>query len=264
VTKIILILLFTSTMVFSNVYYSKVEPYEIRTITSNVSGMVIFTDDNMIGKKLSKKVFIKIDSELDEDELNAVNKKLIYQKNTLLLDEKILENLKQMLKRKRENYTRIKKLKIKSRIEKDKEFYDVVNSENSSLSTQKEIDTLKTNIADLELRKQQLIKNINDKNISAQNFVLYNIAVKAGQSVNLSTPLAKVADTSKALLTIYLDEDDLAGLKKKVIFIDGKKTDYKISRLSYIADEKNISKYKVQIIVKSPKVFSKLKKVELK
>lgn len=263
-TKIILILLFTSTMVFSNVYYSKVEPYEIRTITSNVSGMVIFTDDNMIGKKLSKKVFIKIDSELDEDELNAVNKKLIYQKNTLLLDEKILENLKQMLKRKRENYTRIKKLKIKSRIEKDKEFYDVVNSENSSLSTQKEIDTLKTNIADLELRKQQLIKNINDKNISAQNFVLYNIAVKAGQSVNLSTPLAKVADTSKALLTIYLDEDDLAGLKKKVIFIDGKKTDYKISRLSYIADEKNISKYKVQIIVKSPKVFSKLKKVELK
>jgi len=262
--KIILALVLTYTFAFSKVYYSKVEPYEIRTIASNISGKVLFTDDNMIGKKLSSKVFIKIDSQLDEDELGAVNKKLIYQKNTLLLDEKILENLKQTLKRKKENYTKIKNLKIKSRIEKDKEFYDVVNSENSTFSTQKEINNLKTNIADLELRKQQLIKNIHDKNISAQNFVLYAISVKAGQTVNLSTPLAKVADTSKALLTIYLDEDDLAGLDKKIIFIDEKKTDYKISRISYIADEKNISKYKAQIIIKSPKVFSKLEKIELK
>ena len=261
--KIIVALVFTCVFAFSKVYYSKVEPYEIRTIASNVSGEVLFTDDNMIGKKLSKKVFIKIDSELDEDELNAVNKKLIYQKSILLLNEKVLKNLKQMLKRKKENYEKIKNLKIKASIEKDKEFYDVISSENSYLSTQKEINNLKTNIADLELRKQQLIKNINNKNISAKNFVLYDISVKAGQTVSPATPLAKVADTSKALLTIYLDEDDLAGLEKKIIFIDGKKTDYKIARISYIADEKNISKYKAQIIVKSPKVFSKLEKIEL-
>jgi len=262
--KIIFILVTMVTFAFSKVYYSKVEPYEIRTIASNVSGKVLFTDDNMIGKKLSSKVFIKIDSKLDEDELSAVNKKLTFQKNTLLLDEKIFKNLKQTLQRKKENYAKIKNLKIKSRIEKDKEFYDLLNSENATLSTQKEINTLKTNIADLALRKQQLLKNIHDKNISAKNFVLYDILVRAGQTVNLSTPLAKVADTSKALLTIYLDKDDLAGLDKKIIFIDGKKTDYKISRISYIADEKNISKYKAQIIIKSPKVFSKLEKIELK
>ena len=262
--KIILALLFISTIVFSKVYYSKVEPYEIRTITSNVSGIVLFTDDNMIGKKLANKVFIKIDSELDEDELKAVDKKLLYQKNILLLNEKVLKNLEQMLQRKRINYEKIKNLKIKSRIEKDKEYYDLLSSENSYFSTKKEINNLKTNIADLQLRKQQLIKTINDKNIHAENFVLYNIAVKAGQTVNLATPLAKVADTSKALLTIYLDEDDLQGLQKKIIFIDGKRTNYKISRISYIADEKNISKYKAQIIVDTPKVFSKLAKIELK
>ena len=263
-TKIILILLFTCTMVFSNVYYSKVEPYEIRTIASNVSGKVLFTDDNMIGKKLSSKAFIKIDSKLDEEELQAVNKKLIYQKSTLLLNEKVLKNLALMLKRKRENYKSIKNLKIKSRIEKDREFYDVLSSENSYLATQKEINNLKTNIADLELRKQQLMKSIKDKNISAKNFVLYEMSVKAGQTVGLSTPLAKVADTSKALLTIYLDEDDLNALYKKIIYIDDKKTAYKVSRISYIADEKNISKYKAQIIIDKQKVFSKLVKIELK
>lgn len=262
--KILLALLFTCTIVFSKVYYSKVEPYEIRTIASNVSGMVLFTDDNMIGKKLSSKIFIKIDSLLDEEELKAVDKKLVYQKNTLLLNEKMLQNLQKMLVKKRKNYKKIENLKIKSSIEKDKEFYDVVSSENSYLAAQKEINTLKVNIADLQLRKEQLIKSIQDKHISANNFILYDISVKAGQSVSLATPLAKVADTSKALLTIYLDEDDLTNLKDKTIFLDDKKTSYKISRISYIADEKNISKYKAQIIIEPQKIFSKLVKIELK
>ncbi|HIP14393.1 MAG TPA: HlyD family secretion protein [Sulfurimonas autotrophica] len=262
--KIILLLLFTCTMVFSHVYYSKVEPYEIRTIASNVSGKVLFTDDDMIGKKLSSQVFITIDSELDEKELYAVDKKLIYQKNTLLLNEKALKNLALMLEKKRRNYKKIENLTTKSRVEKDREFYDLLNSENSYLATQKEINSLKISIADLELRKQQLIKTIEDKNISAKNFVLYEIFVKAGQTVGLSTPLAKVADTSKALLTIYLDADDLETLDEKVIYIDDKKTVYSVSRLSYIADEKNISKYRAQIIIDTQKIFSKLVKIELK
>jgi len=80
----------------------------------------------------------------------------------------------------------------------------------------------------------------------------------------VSTPLAKVADTSKGLLTIYLDKEDLLHLHNKIIYINSKKTQYKISRVLYIADEKNLSKYKAQIIVKTPKVFSKLEKIELK
>ncbi|UCN01238.1 HlyD family secretion protein [Sulfurimonas sp. SWIR-19] len=262
--KIIVTFLFITTLLFSNVYYSKVEPYEIRTIASNVSGKVLYTDENMIGKKLSSKVFIKIDSELDEDELKAVEKKLSYQKNTLLLNEKILQNLQQLVEKKRENYQKIKHLKIKSRIEKDKEFYDLLSSENSSLATQKEINSLKTTIADLELRRKQLVKTIKDKNISAKGFVLYEISVKAGQTVGISTPLAKIADTSRALLSVYLDKNDLKDVKKKVIYINGKKTPYKVSRVSYIADTKNISKYKAQIIIDAQKVFSGLVKIEIK
>jgi hypothetical protein len=46
--------------------------------------------------------------------------------------------------------------------------------------------------------------------------------------------------------------------------LDGEKTDYKISRVLNISDKTHISKYMAQIIVKSPKIFSKLVKVEFK
>ena len=85
-----------------------------------------------------------------------------------------------------------------------------------------------------------------------------------GQVVSIATPLAQVADTSKAKLTIYLDESDVLDAKKRVIYMDGKKTEYKISRILNIADSKNISKYMAQIIIKSPKIFSRLTKIELR
>ena len=72
--------------------------------------------------------------------------------------------------------------------------------------------------------------------------------------------MAKVADISKAKLTIYLDEEDLIDINSKSIYLDGVKSEYKVSRVLNIADEKNISKYMAQIIIKSPKIFSKLVK----
>lgn len=140
----------------------------------------------------------------------------------------------------------------------------MVNSENSYLNTQKEINTLQIQIADLELRKAQLERNISDKTLSADGFILYSIDVRVGEVVNVSTPLAKIADTSKALLTIYLDEEDALDATKKIVLLDGKETDYKISRVLNIADSKNISKYKAQIVIQAPTLFSKLVKIELK
>jgi len=262
--KIVALSLLLSTFVFANVYYSKVEPYEVRKISSNVSGEVLFTNEDMVGKKLSDKAYIIIDSKLDEDELRAINEKLKYYRSTLEANKKILLNLEETLKRKRENYKKVEALKIKSRVEKDREFYDLISSENSYLNTQKEINSLRTNIADLEFRRQQLLKTIKDKQLKAKGFTLYAIDVKPGQVVSFGAPLASVADTSRALLTIYLDDEDLQNLDKKSVYIDGKKTNYRVDRVVNIADTKNISKYKAQIIIKAPKIFSKLAKVELK
>lgn len=262
--RIFSLLLFTTTLLFSKVYYSKVEPYEVRDISSNVSGLVLSTDEDMIGKKLTSKPYIIIDSELDTKELKYVTDKLIYLNNTVAADEIILKNLDELLKKKRENYNKIKSLKIKSTIEKDREFYDLITSENQYLNTQKEINNLKIQISDLKLKEAYLSRSLKDKNLNAKGFTLYSISVKPGQVVGVSTPLAKVADTSKAILTIYLDEADLVGAKDKTVYLDGVESKYKISRVLNIADSKNISKYMAQIIIESPEIFSKLVQVELK
>ena len=262
--KIITMLFLLTSLAFSKDYYSKVEPYELRTISSNVTGLVLYIDENSIGKKLDSKAFIKIDSQLDRDELRFTKQKLVYLKETVSLNKNILKNLEISLGKKRDNYKKIEALKIKSRVEKDREFYDLIGSENSYLNTQKEIINLKKQITDLNLRKAQLSRSINDKNLKAKGFILYSIDVKVGQVVTLLTPLATVADVSKALLTIYLDGEDVSDAKRSVIYINGEKTDYKIDRLLTIADTKSISKYMAQIIIKSPKVFSKLVKIELR
>ena len=262
--KILLYLFLTSQLLLSEVYYAKVQPYKFKKISSSISGEVLDINEDMLGKKLSNKPFIIIDSEIDKAELVDVEKKLKNLKNTLQLNKQVLKNLAVVLKKKRLNFKRTEALKIKSRIDKDREFYDLIASENSFIATQKELNTLRNSVADLELRRIQLKKSIRDKKIRAKDMILYSIDVKEGQVVNIATPLAEVADISKALLTIYVDADEFANIDKKTIYIDGKKSNYKILRAVNIADSVNISKYKVQIAIDAPKVFSKLVKVELR
>lgn len=248
----------------AKVYYAKVEPYEIRDISSNVSGLVVHADESLVGTKLTEKPYIGIDFELDRKELTTVREKIMYLKSVIEINEAVLVNMDESLVKKRENYKKIEPLKFKSAVDKDREFYDLISSENLYLSTRKEIQNLKVQITDLKLREAQLQRSIDDKNITAKNFVLYEMLVQPGQVVGMATQLAKVADTSKAKLTVYLDEADVAGAQKKVVYIDGEKSRYKISRLLRIADGKNISKYMAQIITDAPELFSKLVKVELK
>ena len=264
ILKSIIIVSLLTTLLFAEIYYSKVEPIEIMDIHSNVTGLVLKTDEDLIGKKLSKKPYIYIDSELDTKELFLLKDKIFYLKKIILTNEKVLENLKENLKRKKENYEKIKSLKIKSSVEKDREFYNLKSSENLFLNTKKEILNLKVQITDLNLRYSQLQRNISDKTLIADGFVLYNLLVKPGKVVVKSTLLAQIADVSKAKLTIYIDKNDVENAKEMIVYIDDKKTDYKITRLLTIADSKNISKYKAEIIIESPKVFSNLVKIELK
>ncbi|MFT7860224.1 MAG: HlyD family secretion protein [Sulfurimonas sp.] len=262
--KSLLLWLCASSVLFADVYYSKVQPYEIRNISSNVSGEVLDVKENMLGKKLGNGVYIKIDDKLDRDELHDVKEKIALIKETIEINKKVLNNLNLSLEKKEQNYEKIAALKIKSKIEKDNEFYNLIASRNSALATKKEIYNLKIQLADLQLRQKQLEKTIADKNLRDKGLVLYSIDVKAGQVVSPGVSLAKVADVSKALLSIYVTEDELSNLADKEIYINDTKTSYKPARVLSIADEKNISKYLVQIVIKAPKVFSKLAKIELK
>jgi multidrug efflux pump subunit AcrA (membrane-fusion protein) len=174
------------------------------------------------------------------------------------------KNYDEMLVKKQRNYDNVKVLKTKSVIEKDREFYDLLTTQNQLISTQKEVDNLKVQINDLKLRAEQLDKSIADKSLSAKGYVLYQLSVKEGQVVNPGMELSKVADVSKAKLTIFLNADDMKNAKNKVIYLNGKKSDYKITRLWEIADATHLSSYKAEIIIEAPNYFSDLMKVELK
>ncbi len=263
--KIIFTLLVLSGVtLFAKEYYSKVEPYEILTISSNVSGQVIFADEKKEGKILDKKPYVQIDDKLDRIELTNVNNKITLLKNTLQLNEAMQNNYEKMLTKKQRNYDNVKGLKTKSVIEKDREFYDLVTTQNQLISTQKEVDNLKVQINDLNLRAEQLQKNIADKSLDAKGYVLYQLSVKEGQVVNPGMELSKVADISKAKLTIYLNAQDMKDAKKKAVYLNGKKSKYTISRLWDIADSTHLSSYKAEITIDAPKYFSELMKVELK
>lgn len=261
--RFILLALVTASL-NAKVYYSKIEPYEIRTISSNVSAQVVFTDEKKLGKVLDNGDYIKLDDELDQVELKQLKQKSTLLDDTIKLDEEIVKNYQDILEKKNINYDRIKVLKIKSTVEKDKEFYDLYTTQNQYLSTKKELDSLKMQLLDTSLQIARLNKSVKDKHLSAKGYVLYDLMVKEGQVVAMSTPLAKIADVSKAILTVYLDEEDVKGIEKKKIFIDGQKSDYKIDRLWNITDETHISSYKAQIIVKTPQRFSKLVQIEFK
>lgn len=248
----------------AKVYYAKVEPYEVRAISSNVSGLVIKASEELVGTVLTSNPYIQIDSEVDTKELKYMEEKLEYMSVMVSDNEIVLDNLAKNLDKKRNNYKRVETLKFKSSVEKDREYSDLIASENLYLNTNKEIQNLKIQINDARLRKIQLERSIEDKKLNAKGFVLYEILVKPGQVVGIATPLAKIADTSKAKLTIFLDTEDLSGAKSKAVYIDDEKTAYKISRVLNIADSINISKYMAQIVIESPKIFSKLVKVELK
>ncbi len=257
-------MIFVTVSLMAKEYYAKVEPYEVQVIASNVSGQVLFTDEKREGQILGEKNYIKIDDEIDVIELKQSILKVKLLKNTLTLNETMVGNYKQMLEKKQTNYDRVKALKIKSTVEKDREFYDLIATQNQYIGTQKEIENLKIQINDLELRQAQLYRSIKDKHLTAPGFILYRLLVKEGQVVNPSTPLAEIADVRRAKLTVYLNAGDMDGIKSKVIYLDGKKSSYKIDRLWNIADAIHLSSYRAEIIIDAPKRFSSLMKVEFR
>ena len=249
---------------WANEYYSKAEPYHLYTLQSNVAGLVVKADENLEGKKLGSGAFIIIDDDLDQKELVYLKQKKVSYEKSLELNEKMNENYSIMIQKKNENYERIKNLPIKSSVEKDKEFFDLSNTQNQQLSTLEKIETIHTTLSDTALRIEQLKRSIKDKHISAKNRVLYSLDVKKGQVVAPGMNLAVVADVSKAKLTIFLNADDLKNIKSKTIYLNGEKTAYKIDKIWPLSDAEHISSYKTEILIKAPKQFSQLYKIEFK
>jgi len=77
-------------------------------------------------------------------------------------------------------------------------------------------------------------------------------------------PIADVSDISRAKLIIYLSEDELKNIDTKKIYLNGKETNLKFSKIWKIADKIYISSYRAEIELEPKERFSKLVKVEVK
>lgn len=262
--RIVFVVMLSFVMLYAKEYYAKAEPYEILNVSSSVSGEIIYTNVENQGKILGKKPYVVIDDKLDRAELQSVESKIIAVQKTLEHNRQMGYNYQQIIDMKQANFDRIKELKIKSSVEKDREYFDLVSSRNALLSIQKEIESLNIQLGDLKLRRAQLQKSIADKHLSAPGFVLYQLNVKPSSFVNPGTLIAQIADIRKAKLTLYLSALEAQEVQHKKIYLNGKVTPYKIDRLWKIADASKLSSYRAEIMITPPKQFSQLIKVEFK
>jgi len=234
--KYLILVLFSINSLFAYEFYAKLEPINSYTIKSSVSGKIIYVNEEIEGKKANNSKVVEIDSYVDRIDLKQSKVKL--------------EAISEMLNIEENNYARMLKVSSKSGFEKDAQKLKAIN--------------YKTTKADMEVKIANLKDNIKNKVLKEKDNYIYNIAVKKGDYVNPGTLLYEAKDLSKGKLEIFVPIDDIENIENKTIFLDGKKSDIKIDKIYKVADSKHISSYKVEIMVPSPKVFSRLVKIEFK
>ena len=103
---------------------------------------------------------------------------------------------------------------------------------------------------------------INKKNIRFSGY-LYEIFVEKGDYVNIGRDIALGYDLSKEKIDIFVPIDKIDTIKNKKIYINGKKSNFKISKIYKVTDTKYITSYKVELVGNGLK-FGDIVKVEFK
>lgn len=231
---IITILFFS--FLFSREYYAKLEPIQSFKIKSSVRGKVVFSNKDLEGKVANKSLVVNIDSKIDKIDLSQSRKKLKY------IDD--------MIKIEKNNYARLSKVSSKSAYEKDIQKLKYINL----LSTK----------SDLVYKIENLKDIIKNKTFIEQSNYISKIAVNKGDYVNAGSLLYEAQDLTKAKLEFFIPISDIKEIKNRSIYLDGKKSDVKIDTIYKVADSRNISSYKVKIVLENQKKFSRLVKIEFK
>ncbi len=263
--KLLLSVIFMSLALQAGEYFSKAEPAQLFYLKAAVSGQVVKVDEGQEGKSSDGSVLIMIDDKVDRVELEASKEKKRFLEENILLAKQSVANTYKAMKIAKENYNRVKNLSSYSKIQKDTKLLSLINNTNTYIQNKTNLENLKTQKEDLAVRIATLQERIDKKNIRVnKGLYIYKIYTKVGDFVAMGAPLVDSADTSKARLTIFVTKEDLEGINEKKIYIDDKETAYKIDKLWQIADSKNISAYRCEIVIDKPALFSKLMKVEFR
>ncbi|HIP17771.1 MAG TPA: hypothetical protein EYG78_00355 [Sulfurovum sp.] len=252
-------------LVFAKVHYAKVEPYESVVLKSAVSGLVVDVDLDAEGTLVNDKRVIHIDDALDKTNLEDTKKSIALLEKMLGINHEIASSLAGTVKRQEGYFKRISKLSTASKTQKDNAYSAFTSAKTQYLSTKEKIISLEKQILDMQYKASQLEDILVKKSIIPQKKYLYKLLVRKGDYVAPGTALAELQDASRAKLVLFLEPEELVGTDDKVIYLDGKRTEYKIGKVWRVADEKFISSYRAEIYIPAPQnEFSKLVKVEMK
>ena len=260
------ILLFLSPLlIFAKVHYAKIEPFESIMMKSAVSGLVLDVDLGAEGTMVHGKRVVYLDDALDKVNLEASKKSVKLLHEMLDINNDIAKSLENTVSRQEGYYNRINKLSTASKTQKDTAFSTFSSAKTQYLSTKEKIVNLEKQILDIHYKIAQLEDAIEKKSLVLNDKYLYKLMVRKGDFVAPGSVLAQVMDTSRAKLILFLEASELKELAQKSVYLDGKKTAYKVDKVWHVADEKFISSYRAEIYIKAPKdTFSKLIKVEIK
>jgi len=246
-------------------YFAKAQPVDEFSLKSSVSGQVLKVDEAQEGKVSKGSLIIMIDDKVNQLDLQASKDKLGFLESNIKLTKQSVNNAYKAMQISKRNYEKVKNLSSYSKVQKDAKLLSSISSTNSYIQTKTSLENLKTQKADLVVRVATLQDTILKKNIRVEKgLFIYKLYPNVGDFVSMGSALLDSADISKARLTIYVTKEDLEEIENKKIFIDDKETNYKIDKLWNIADTKNISAYKTEIIIDKPKIFSTLMKVEFR
>ena len=234
--KIIWICLLSLSTIFASEYYAKLEPIDSFQVKSAVAGKVVFSNSKIEGLKANNSTIIELDSSVNKIELEQSKNKLKY--------------IEEMITIEKNNYDRLNQVSSKSAFEKDTQKLKVINLESSK--------------ADMIIRIESLKDTIDNKKLVEKSNYIFNIEVKEGDYVNAGTLLYESKDLSKGKLEIFVPIAQINEIKNKDIYLDGVKSDVKISKIYDVADVTNISSYKVELIISNVNTFSKLVKIEFR
>jgi len=234
--RILTSIIFLGTVCFASEYYAKATPINTYNVKSSVSGKVVYVNNEIESKNATNSLIVKIDDKVNKIDLQQSQMKL--------------KNLEEILKLEKGTLESYKKVSSKSKFDKDNQKIKILNIESS--------------ISDIKTRIETLQDSIQNKNLSEKDTYVFDIAVEIGDYVNPGTSLYTAMDLSYGKLEIFIPINDAKSITTKDIYLNGKKSDLKISKLYRVADVKHISSYKCEIIIPTPKRFSSLYKVEFK
>lgn len=259
------LLLLSPLLLFAKVHYAKVESYESIILKSAVSALVMDVDLEAEGTMVQGKRVIYLDDKLDKVNLTSSKQSVTLLQQMHDINHDIAQSLKETVKRQEGYFNRINKLTTASKTQKDNAYSSFTSAKTQYLGTREKIVNLEKQILDMEHKVAQLEDSIRKKSLVLNNMYLYKLMVRKGDFVNPGSPLAQIEDTSRAKLVLFLEPEELSGIDKKTVYINGEKTEYKVDKVWRVADEKFISSYRAEIYIPTPKgLFSKLMKVEIR